>query len=94
MNNGQVLPVMQQPMQQAHPQQIQVVIQEQPMVEQPVQQQVQHVELLRIPQKLQCPQCKLTVVSKVDYEIGNGTWLISLAICFPCPWGCWLGKLN
>merc|ERR1719204_787404 len=39
MNYGQVLPgyAMQQPMQQAHPQQIQVVIQEQPMVEQPIQ---------------------------------------------------------
>ena len=80
MNYGQVLPgyAMQQPMQQAHPQQIQVVIQEQPMVEQPDQQQVQQVELQRIPQELQCPQCKLTVVSKVDYEIGNGTFLISL----------------
>ena len=35
--------------------------QEQPIVQQPVQQQVQDVELLRIPQELQCPQCKLTV---------------------------------
>ena len=63
MNYGQVLPGydMQQPMQQAHPQQIQVAIQEQPIVQQPVQQQVQDVELLRIPQELQCPQCKLTV---------------------------------
>ena len=63
MNYGQVLPGygMQQPMQQAEPEQIQVVIQQQPMVQQTVQQQVQHVELLRIPQKLQCPQCKLTV---------------------------------
>ena len=63
MNYGQVLPGygMQQPMQQAEPEQIQVVIQQQPMVQQTVQQQVQHVELLRIPQKLQCPKCKLTV---------------------------------
>ena len=63
MNYGQVLPGygMQQPMQPAEPEQIQVVIQQQPMVQQTVQQQVQHVELLRIPQKLQCPKCKLTV---------------------------------
>ena len=50
---------MQQPMQ---PQQIQVVIQQQPMLQQPmVQQQVKHVELKGIPQNLQCPQCKKMV---------------------------------
>ena len=65
MNYGQVSPGygMQQPMQ---PQQIQVVIQQQPMVQQPmmqqpVQQQVKHVELKGIPQNLQCPQCKKMV---------------------------------
>ena len=56
MNYGQVSPGygMQQPMQ---PQQVQVVIQQQPMVQQPVQQ----VELKGIPQNLQCPRCQKMV---------------------------------
>ena len=73
MNYGQVSPGygMQQPMQ---PQQI-VVIQQQPMMQQPVQQQVKHVELKGIPQNLQCPQCKK---------------MVSVVIMLPSmPWSPW-----
>jgi len=82
MNYGQVSPGygMQQPMQ---PQQI-VVIQQQPMMQQPVQQQVKHVELKGIPQNLQCPQCKKMVVSKVKHQAGDGTWTACCLGCFFC----------
>ncbi|CAF1090340.1 unnamed protein product [Rotaria sordida] len=33
------------------------------------------------PQPLQCPSCHQQIVTRVDYEPGGGTWLISLLIC-------------
>ena len=74
MNYGQVSPGygMQQPMQ---PQQIQVVLQQQPMMQQPmVQQPVQQVELKGIPQNLQCPRCQKMV-----------SVVITGPSSYPCP---------
>ena len=60
MNYGQVSPGygMQQPMQ---PQQITVVLQQEPIIQQPVQEEVQQVKLKGKPQNLQCPRCNKMV---------------------------------
>ena len=40
------------------------------------------------PTRCKCPNCRQEVVSRVDYEPGGLTWLISGILCL---FGCWLG---
>ena len=37
--------------------------------------------LSHYPVSIQCPSCEKQVVTRVEYESGAGTWLISLVIC-------------
>ena len=69
MNYGQPLPgySTQQP-----PQQMQIVLQQQPMVQQPMVQQpgqqTFQVQLQRNPMQLQCPNCKQCVSVVINYH--------------------------
>lgn len=47
----------------------------------PVAVVVQSVHYDRYPVQVTCPNCRQLVQSRVDYEIGTGTWLIGCFIC-------------
>ncbi|KAL5260173.1 hypothetical protein ACHWQZ_G010325 [Mnemiopsis leidyi] len=52
-----------------------------PQGQPPVAVVVQNIHYDRYPVQVTCPNCRQLVQSRVDYEVGTGTWLIGCFIC-------------